>query len=43
MDEFISRLTDFEYPYRNENKRASYCDSLKKSCFISNCQKENPG
>ena len=30
IDEFISRLTDFEYHGRNENKRASYYDSIKK-------------
>ena len=30
MDEFISRFTDFEYPGRNENKKASYYDSIKK-------------
>ena len=41
MDEFISRFTDFEYPSRNEGKTASYYDSIKKGCIISNCQKEN--
>ena len=30
MDEFIPRFTNFEYPSRNENKRPSYYDSIKK-------------
>ena len=33
IDEFISRSTDFEYPGKNENKRASYYDSIKKKRF----------
>ena len=28
MDKFISRITDFEYPGRNENKRASYYEKV---------------
>ena len=40
MDEFISRLTDFKYPYRNENKRASYCDSLKKVVSFQTVKKK---
>ena len=35
MDEFISRFTNFEYPGRNENKRASYYDSIKKEKVVS--------
>ena len=35
MDEFISRFSDFEYPGRNENKRASYYDSIKKEKVVS--------
>ena len=35
MDEFISRFTDFEYPGRNENKRANYYDSIKKEKVLS--------
>ena len=29
MDEFIYRFTDFGYPGRNENKRVSYCNTIK--------------
>ena len=35
MDQFISRFTDFKYPGRNENKRASYYDSIKKEKVVS--------
>ena len=35
MDEFISRFSDFSYPGRNENKRASYYDSIKKEKVVS--------
>ena len=35
MDEFISRFTVFEYPCRNENKRASYYDSIKIEKVVS--------
>ena len=35
MDEFICRFTDFYYPSRNENKRASYYDSIKKEKVVS--------
>ena len=35
MDKFISRFTDFEYPRRNENKRASYHNSIKKEKVVS--------
>ena len=35
MDEFISKFTDFKYPGGNENKRASYYDSIKKEKVVS--------
>ena len=35
MDGFISGFTDFEYPGRNENKRASCYESIKKEKIVS--------
>ena len=35
MDQFIPRFTDFKCPGRNENKRASYYDSIKKEKVVS--------